>query len=85
MSFVPIGLEEYIALHVRRNPGERPGELRSRVLAALAAKRAGRTCACGNPLWVLGSAMAGLSCFTCITLEATPESDFEIADACADA
>ena len=35
-------------------------------------------CECGEPIWVIGSAVAGHACFTCITGEATPSGDYEI-------
>jgi hypothetical protein len=39
------------------------------------------TCRCGNPIWVIGSAVVGNACFTCITGEALPDDDFEIDEA----
>jgi len=49
-----------------------------RLRDALYAALSGTKCACGNPIWVIGAAEAGPSCFTCITGEAMPEEDFEI-------
>ena len=82
MPFVPIDIEKYIELHMRDNPDEDPDGLRARLIEALSAWKAGETCACGNPIWVVGSATAGHACFTCITMEAAPDSDYEVADAC---
>ena len=82
MPFVPIGIEEYIEIHMRANPDEKPNELRGRLKEALSARKAGEKCDCGNPIWVIGSAIAGHACFTCITLEAVPDDDYEIVDAC---
>jgi len=84
MSFVPIGIEEYVEQHVRHNPDENPAELRRRLKRALRAKLAGDSCDCGNPIWVVGSATAGHACFSCITMEAVADGDYEIEDACAD-
>lgn len=81
MAFVPIGIEEYIRLHMRSNADEDAEGLRDRLRSAPAAKQAGQTCECGNPIWVVGSATAGRACFTCITLEAYPDNDYEIAEA----
>jgi hypothetical protein len=39
-------------------------------------------CDCGNSLWVIGSAVAGNACFTCITHESVPDKDYEIDEAC---
>jgi hypothetical protein len=80
MDFVPIDIERFIDLHVRQHPRENRDELRKRLRDALAAKEAGELCACGNPIWALGSAITGRACFTCITLEAMPDNDYEIVD-----
>ena len=82
MPFVPIDIEGYIELHMRANPNEDPDGLRARLKKALSARKAGKTCDCGNPIWVVGSATSGHACFTCITMEAAPDSDYEIEDAC---
>jgi len=82
MGFVPIEFEQYIELHVKNNPGVAAPEARTRLQAALDAYRAGRRCACGAPIWVIGSAEVGLSCFTCITGQADPSEDYELVEAC---
>jgi hypothetical protein len=56
--------------------------VRDAVEDALAAWRQGVRCACGNPLWVAGSAVAGYGCFRCITGSAEPDGDPEIDAAC---
>ena len=38
-------------------------------------------CHCGNDIWVIGSAMVGNSCFTCITGESRPSDDDELESA----
>ena len=82
MTFVPIQLEEYVRLHVRSNPGENAADVTARLQFALKAYKAGRRCHCGGPIWVIGSAEAGLRCFTCITGESDFAEDYEIAEAC---
>ena len=82
MSFVPIQLEKYVELHLKANPGAQRTELAARIEHALEAFRNGECCHCGQAIWVIGSAEAGLACFTCITGEATPSEDYEIAEAC---
>ena len=82
MTFVPIQLEEYIKLHLRSNPGENAADVTARLRSALVDYKAGRRCHCGAPIWVIGSAAAGLMCFTCITCESDPSEDYEIAEAC---
>jgi hypothetical protein len=82
VAFVPIELEDYVEKHVVRNPGSRRSEVRERLQAALRDFQARVKCRCGNPIWVIGSAVVGRACFTCITGEAVPDHDYEIAEAC---
>ncbi len=82
IAFVPIRLDEYVQLHLRNNPRVSAADITARLQFALAAQKAGQRCTCGAPIWVIGSAEAGLSCFTCITGESDPSGDYEIADAC---
>jgi len=82
MGFVPIRLEKYVQLHLRKNPRVVAADITARLQFALDAYKAGQRCYCGAPIWVIGSADAGLSCFTCITGESDPSGDYEIAEAC---
>ena len=83
MGFVPIKLEDYVRKHIKGNRGDDAREVTARLREALAAYRAGAKCAtCGQPIWVIGSAELGNTCFTCATLEADPSEDYEIAEAC---
>ena len=77
-GFTPISLDDYVALHLQVNPGENRAELVKRLRSAMAEHRAGVRCACGAPLWIVGSAQAGHACFTCITGKSTPDGDYEI-------
>jgi len=77
-GLVPISIEHYVRQHVRSNPDEKPEELRTRLQECVSAALGGEGCGCGEPLWVIGSAVAGHACFTCITGEATPSDDYEI-------
>ena len=79
--FVPIRLEDYVRLHLKNNPGSKAAEVTPRLRATLQAHLAGQKCQCGEPIWVIGSAEVGHSCFTCITGEAVPDSDYEIDEA----
>jgi hypothetical protein len=76
--FVPISLERFVALHLKGNPGENGRLLRQSLEEAVRAKRAGKLCTCGNPIWAIGSAFVGHACFTCITGEADASKDYEI-------
>jgi hypothetical protein len=82
LVFVPIRLEEYVQLHLRNNPGVVAADITARLQFALDAHKAGQRCHCGAPIWVIGSADAGLSCFMWITGESHPSGDYEIAEAC---
>ena len=79
--FIPVTLERYVELYLEANPSESASAVRARLEAALSDHKAGVRCHCGNRLWVVGAAEAGNSCFTCITGEAVPSSDFELDEA----
>jgi hypothetical protein len=78
MAFVPISIDNYVAIHMKNNPGENETSLRNRLEAALADYKNGVKCQCGNDIWVIGSASVGNGCFTCITGESNPSDDYEI-------
>ena len=78
MSFIPISIDKYIKTHLKCNPTENEKVLRVRLEAALDDYKKGVKCHCGNDIWVVGSASAGNSCFTCITGESHPAGDYEI-------
>lgn len=77
-GFVPIRLEDYVNLCLRSNPRVDRTDLVKRLQYAIDADKKGERCHCGAPIWIVGSAEAGLACFTCITLEAEPHNDYEI-------
>jgi hypothetical protein len=83
--FTPIVLEDYIEKPLRSNPEVKRTDLRSGLEYAIAAHQSGKRCSCGDCIWVIGSAEAGLTCFTCITGESQPSDDYEIDIASADA
>jgi len=82
MGFIPIRLGDYVRLHLKSNRGESAAEVTARLRSALERYKAGARCACGEPIWVIGSAEAGNACFTCITGETDPSGDYEIDEAC---
>ncbi len=81
MEFIAISIGEYIELHLKNNPSEKREDLEHRLEGALKDYKKGIKCACGNDIWVVGSAFVGNSCFTCITGESTPKEDYEIESA----
>jgi len=78
MGFVPISIDKYIKKHLESNPSENEKDLRKHLDSALEDYNIGVKCSCGNDIWVIGSAFAGNSCFTCITRESQFDSDYEI-------
>ena len=78
MGFVGISIDKYIKKHLKSNPSENEKDLRKRLNSALEDCKNGVKCSCGNDIWVIGSASVGNSCFTCITGESQPDSDYEI-------
>lgn len=78
MNFVPISIDNYIKKHLENNPSENEVELKTNLELALDDYQKGIKCSCGNDIWVIGSAAVGNSCFTCITGESQPDSDYEI-------
>lgn len=78
MNFVPISIDNYIKKHLENNPSENEAELRTALKSALENYVKGIKCSCGNDIWVIGSAAVGNACFTCITGEGQPDSDYEI-------
>src|SRR5262245_21067107 len=77
-GFIPIRLEDYVERYLRANSGGDRADLIERLEYAIASFRNDERCRCGAPIWIIGSAEAGLACFTCITGEATPDNDYEI-------
>jgi hypothetical protein len=82
MPFTPISIQGYVRLHLKSNPGDHAADVTAHLESALKDYRAGARCQCGEPIWVIGSAVAGNACFACITGEADPSDDYEIAEAC---
>ena len=78
MGFIPISIDHYVKKHIKNNPKENKKELIKRLNSALRDYKNGVKCSCGNDIWVIGSAVVGNSCFTCITGESHPTDDFEI-------
>jgi len=78
MAFIPISIDDYIKKHIKSNPGENKRDLRKSLDTALSDYKKGIKCHCGNDIWVIGSAVVGNSCFTCITGESEPSDDYEI-------
>ncbi|MCL4295582.1 MAG: hypothetical protein KJ077_07635 [Anaerolineae bacterium] len=85
-GFTPISLQNYVKLHLKANRGAKREEITQALERALQAyKRGGRCYNCGQPIWVIGSALMEMSaCFTCVTGEAFPKDEYEIDQAIGD-
>ena len=81
-GFTAIKFDDYVERHLEGNPDWSRKEITDGLKDALNAYKKGVRCDCGNPIWVIGSAVMGYSCFTCITGEAKPDDDYEIDEAC---
>jgi hypothetical protein len=77
-GFTLISKDAYVDRFLKANPSERRDNVVARLDDAIAAHKEGKRCSCGEQIWIVGSAEAGYGCFTCITGEATPDSDYEI-------
>ena len=78
IGFKPISINNYIKIHLKNNPSENRVKIKEHIGIALTDYQKGVKCACGNAIWVIGSASTGNSCFTCITGESYPTDDYEI-------
>lgn len=81
MRFVEISMNGYIKLHLKGNPGSIEKELRQNLSRALKDFKSGIKCQCGNDIWVIGSAISGNGCYSCITGESDSSEDYEIKEA----
>ena len=77
-NFTPISVDEFVGLHKKNNPNTDTDNLKENLHHFRKLKLEGQKCDCGNPIWIIGSAIAGLGCFTCITGETDSSDDYEI-------
>lgn len=77
-GFTLISKEQYVDRFLQDNPSRSRRDVIARLDGTIAAHRAGRRCNCGEEIWIIGSAEVGYGCFTCITGESAPDSDYEI-------
>ena len=81
-GFIPVKLDKFVEKYIKSNQGTSRKEITNSLKAALSDYKSGIKCDCGNPIWVIGSAVVGKACFTCITGEAIPDNGYEIDEAC---
>ena len=74
----PISIDQFVKIHLKKNPNEKENVLRVRLEAALDDYNKGIKCNCGKDIWIVGSATAPFGCFSCITGKDHPRGDYEI-------
>ena len=81
---VPITIEEFTKQFLKENKGINESELKANLAAAVKRKKSGAGCIqCDQPIWSVGSALAGTDmCFTCMTGETNHSDDLEIEEVC---
>jgi hypothetical protein len=76
--FNKISVKNFIEKYKMANPKEDIKKLKGDILYFYELKKQGLACDCGNPIWVIGSAIVGKGCFTCISGESDTSNDYEI-------
>lgn len=77
-KFKPISVDKFVDLYQKNNPDADTNELRKNLSHFKTLKLQGQKCGCGNPIWIIGSAISGQGCFNCITGETDNSNDYEI-------
>lgn len=78
INFKAISVKKFVDLYKKRNPDADTEELKKSLKHFRSLKLQGQKCDCGNSIWIIGSAIAGLGCFTCITGDTDSSDDYEI-------
>ena len=78
LNFVKISMDNFIEKHKTSNPQTDITKLRKDLLHFRQLKINDVECNCGNPIWIIGSAISGKGCFTCITGDSDSSKDVEI-------
>jgi hypothetical protein len=78
IMWIPITIDDYVKLHLQKNPNENEKVLKVRIEAALDDYNNGVKCKCGKDIWIVGSASAPFGCFRCISGRDYPTGDYEI-------
>lgn len=77
-GFIPISVEKFVDLFKENNPDMNAEDIKINLKHFKKLKIKGQKCDCGNPIWIVGSAIAGQGCFTCLTGETDNSKDYEI-------
>jgi len=74
----PISIDQFVKIHLKKNPDDNEKVLRVRIEAALDTYKNGIKCKCGKDIWIVGSASTPFACFSCITGKDHPRGVYEI-------
>jgi hypothetical protein len=74
----PISIDQYVKIHLRKNPNDNEMTIKMRIDAALDYYKNGLKCRCGNDIWIVGSTTVPFGCFSCVTGKDHPQGDYEI-------
>ncbi len=77
-GFQKISIDEFVAQTLKSNSDFKADELKRALEDFKERKIHGELCDCGNQIWIIGSAISGKACFTCITGESDCSDDYEI-------
>jgi len=77
-QFTKISVDSFIEKYKLNNSKSDLNKLKKNILYFRQLKKDGVKCSCGNSLWIIGSAVSGKGCFTCITGETDASDDYEI-------
>ena len=77
-QFAKIKIEDFVKQTVTANPHLNAKQLTTALEKFRTRKIKGELCDCGESIWIIGSALTGKGCFTCITGETDKTDDYEI-------
>ena len=78
IEFNKISVDNFIRKYKLNNPNADIVQLKSALIHFKELRSEGIKCNCGNSLWVIGSALSGKTCFTCLTGESDFSNEFDI-------
>ena len=77
-QFIKIKIDDFVNQTVAANPGLDAKQLTIVLEEFKVRKIKGELCDCGESIWIVGSALTGKGCFTCITGETDKSDDYEV-------
>ncbi len=73
-----VSIDKFVNQYHKNNSDTDTDDLRENLSHFKTLKLQGQKCDCGNPIWIIGSAITGLGCFTCISGDTDSSNDYEI-------